>query len=395
MTHYLCVAGGGIGGLAAGVAVSRLHDFEVKIFERTPVFSEVGAGVQLGPNVMRILHKWGLADELNAVAAFPNVLHARSLLKGEILGTLPLAQSGYMQSRYGAPYVTLHRADLHGVLLNAAIRQGVQLQTEALVHGFQRESQGLSLQIKTNGIEQDINADALVIADGVWSELRQQVLKDGPPNFSGETAYRAMLRQSDLPQHLRSQDVTLWLGPQTHVVTYPVRAGEWLNVVCLVHSSHENLQMAVDGACAPLMDLLLSVSDWTHWPLFAREPMKGANELAQGNLALLGDAAHPMLPYLAQGAGMAIEDSDCLGIHLSGLSASRIDVCFSQYAQARWQRNARVQAHAKRNSHIFHATGSLQWGRDASLWLMGARLMDMPWLFGKSETGQIANGFVL
>ena len=383
MTHELCVAGGGIGGLAASVAVSRLDGWHVQVYERTPVFSEVGAGVQLGPNVTRILHKWGLADELKAVAAFPDALHARSLSTGEVLGTLPLAMGGYMQSCYGAPYVTVHRADLHRILLKAALRQGVQLHTDAFVKGFQQQTQELSVQLIANGIERQAHADALVIADGVWSELRQQVLKDGAPDFSGETAYRAMLRQRDLPQHLRSQDVTLWMGPQTHVVAYPVRAGEWLNVVCLVHESHENLQMAVQGACTPLMDLLQMVPEWTHWPLYGRAPMQDAHEHAHGNVALLGDAAHPMLPYLAQGAGMAIEDSDCLGIHLGELDTSGIAGSMSNYAQARWRRNARVQTHAKRNSRIFHATGPVQWGRDASLRLFGAKLMDMPWLYGK------------
>ncbi len=379
MSENLCIAGAGIGGLAASVAASRLTHFSVNVYEQTAEFSEVGAGVQLGPNVTRVLHRWGLSEALRDVAAFPSCLKARSMKSGEVLGSLPLGAD--MQTRYGAPYVTVHRADLHGLLLKAAQQQGVNVHLGRAVKKVSIEPESVRLQLGMADAEAWADASALVVADGVWSELRQTLLNDDPPKFSGQTAYRALLVQSELPAYLRSQDVTVWMGRQSHVVAYPVRGGDYLNVVCLVHETHDNLEQAKRGAYAELIDLLNVVPKWTLWPLYARPPMRGAHEHARGCVALLGDAAHPMLPYLAQGAGMAIEDAENLGIQLASSPEVGIANAFRAYAQARWRRNARVQARAQRNGQIFHASGPLQWGRDIALRLRGPQFMDLPWLY--------------
>ncbi|MCF8209843.1 MAG: FAD-dependent monooxygenase, partial [Rhodoferax sp.] len=215
----------------------------------------------------------------------------------------------------------------------------------------------------------------------------------GGPRVSGHLAYRAMVEQKFLPENLRSQLVTAWLGPRLHVVQYPVRQGAWLNVVAIVHgqvsgdmqdwdhrANAMDLRAALAGTCADLRELIAAIDAWRLWPLCDRPPMAGAQEQAQGRVALLGDAAHPMRPYMAQGAGMAIEDAACLQ-QVLGLPDLSMEQRLKTYAQRRWQRNAQVQTRSIRNGEIFHATGVVRWGRDLSLKVLGERLLDVPWLY--------------
>ncbi len=402
MNLNMLIAGGGIAGMALGVATARAG-WQVQVFERAAEFSEVGAGVQLGPNVTRILQAWGLGDALQCVAAFPLGLLARNLLTGEVLATLPLKEA---TAQYGAPYITVHRADLHGLLLQAAYEQGLGVQGNALVQRASQSADAVVFDVVQHGQPQQHTGAMAVAADGVWSPLRQQLLGDGLPAFTGHIAYRALVAQADLPAHLRSRDVHVWMGPQTHVVSYPVRGGDYLNVVCLAegrlldqdaHSfqalqtwnaqkseaqTRVELHHALRGACAPLLDLMAACRDWRLWPLCGRPAMSGAHQHAQGRMALVGDAAHPMLPYLAQGAGMAIEDAWVLAAQLSDANQADVPQRLQQFAQARWQRNARVQKRAVRNGRVFHAKGPMRLGRDMGLRLLGPRLMDVPWLYG-------------
>jgi salicylate hydroxylase len=402
MNRNVLIAGGGIAGMAAGFATARAG-WQASVVERASEFSEIGAGVQLGPNVTRILQAWELDDALKQVAAFPAGLHARSLTTGEVLATLPLKDA---VSTYGAPYVTIHRADLHGLLLQASLREGVQVHSDALVQRAHQTPDVVTLDVMHKGQLQQHKGVVAVVADGVWSPLRQQLLGDGLPAFTGHVAYRALVAQTDLPVHLRSQDVSVWMGSQAHVVSYPVRGGDYLNVVCLAEGrlldddandlqalqtwnaqkseaqTMTELHHALRGSCAPLTDLMAACSDWRLWPLCGRPAMQGSHEHVQGRIALVGDAAHPMLPYLAQGAGMAIEDASELALQLNHATAENVPLQLQQFAQSRWQRNARVQARAIRNGQIFHAGGPMRIGRDMGLRLMGARLMDVPWLYG-------------
>jgi salicylate hydroxylase len=204
-----------------------------------------------------------------------------------------------------------------------------------------------------------------------------------------------LIRQADLPERLRSQSVTAWLGPKMHAVQYPVRGGEWLNIVAFVHgdvpSDFENWDHTANAAdlgihltdgCPQLQDMVNAAPAWRLWVMHDRPPIHGPYQMAQGRVALLGDAAHPMRPYLAQGAGMAIEDAAELGMVLKQAAPQNVLTSLQQYAEHRWQRNARVQARALRNGQIFHATGPVRWGRDAAMRLLGERLLDMPWLYG-------------
>ncbi len=386
--EQVVVSGGGIGGLAAALACTR-RGVSVQLIERAAQLSEVGAGIQIGPNVTRILQAWGLGDALAQVAAFPKRLQARDAGSGQVLGSLRLGERA--QALYGAPYATIHRADLQAMLHTAVQAAGVDVRLGQTVQGWHETAEGLQVNTVDGP---SVQVDALIGADGVWSAFRQQLLGDAPARFTGHLAYRALVAQADLPTHLRSDEVTVWMGPRLHVVHYPVRGGQWLNLIAIVHGDKpaqadawdatghaQALMQAMGTVGADLHERLASVPAWRQWALHDRAPMTGAHEMAQGRVALLGDAAHPMRPYLAQGAGMAIEDAQVLGQCLSA-DAGSVAKRLQAYAEQRWARNARVQARAMRNGRIFHATGPVAWGRNLSMRLRGERLMDVPWLYG-------------
>jgi len=390
MTQQVLIAGGGIGGLATALACSRAGS-HVRLYERADAFSEVGAGIQMGPNVVRVLHGWGLETALRDVAAFPDRLQVRHALSGAELGVLRLGPTAVQ--RYGAPYATVHRADLHQLLLAVVrARESVWLHTGKTVERYTDTGDAVGLQLD-DGLQ--VEGDVLIGADGLWSRIRTQLLNGGPPRVAGHLAYRAMVPQASLPAALRSQQVTAWLGPRLHVVQYPVRGGEWLNIVAIVHghvhggledwdhsANAADLQAHLVQTCSALRALIEAVPDWRLWVLCDRPPVSGADQMARGRVALLGDAAHPMRPYLAQGAGMAIEDAAELGRQLAQADAVLdVPTLLRRYALNRWQRNARVQARSIRNGEIFHLEGPMAWARDASLRLGGERLLDVPWLY--------------
>lgn len=390
MTQELLVAGGGIAGLAAALAATRAG-WQARLFEQAEVFSEVGAGIQLGPNATRILKAWGVLESVLAVSACPQRLLVRDARDGRELGSLALGDN--FERRYGAPYLTIHRADLHAALLNCA-REG-----DAHLHPGARVMAASSLPGAVRAATSsghEVEADALAVADGVWSSLRAQLLADGPARATGHVAYRALIAPQRVPASLRGNEVTAWLAPRSHLVSYPVRGGDLLNVVGVVEGRAEGdprdwdhpgplaaLQHAAGPLCPPLEELLRAAAQWRLWALHDREPVSSADQMARGRIALLGDAAHPMRPYLAQGAGMAIEDAFELGRVLAVADGKVIDVetALRRYALNRWQRAARVQRRALRNGRIFHADGLLRRARNLALRAGGERVLDMPWLY--------------
>jgi len=394
MAKDVLIAGGGLGGLAAALACAR-SGWQAQLFEQARVFSEVGAGIQLGPNTTRILTSWGLDTALRRVAAFPRALRVRTAGDGAELVCMRLGAT--FTDRYGAPYATIHRADLQGLLLEAARAQGAALRLDARVRSTWQTPEAAGLHI---GGEGDLQGEALIGADGLWSIVRQQVCADGLPPPTGHVAYRGLAVQADLPESLRTQEVNVWLAPHLHVVAYPVRGGDELNVVAIVEGQGNgpaedwdqealavNLQSMLAGTCTPLRDLVRAMPGWRLWALHDRRPMRGAADMANGRIALLGDAAHPMRPYLAQGAGMAIEDAETLARSLATVGgAIDIAAALGAYAQARWRRCARVQRRSQRNGEIFHAVGPVRWGRDLALRALGERIVDLPWLYGATGT---------
>ena len=392
MHKQILIAGGGISGLAASIGAA-CAGWDVRLFERAPEFTEVGAGVQIGPNVVRRLQAWGLQRELQAVAAFPDRLQVRSAVDGDVLAALPLGAS--VIQRYGAAYATIHRADLHALLLNEAQkRSGIHLNLNQTIDQHSQTGEVVTIRLQSGVL---VEGDALIGADGLRSGTRARLLGEKVVRASGHLAYRAVVPQSQLPQAMRTTQVTAWLGPRLHVVQYPLRRGELMNVVAIRHGESPadldswdhsvnaaDLDAALSGTCNALRDLIHTVPEvsggWRLWPLADRPPVRGPEEMAQGLVALLGDAAHPMRPYLAQGAGMAIEDAAELQRALS-MHDLEVDLRLRRYALNRWQRNARVQERSRRNGVIFHATGPVRWGRDLSLRLLGERLLDVPWLY--------------
>ena len=389
----MIIVGGGIGGLAAALACGQAGA-RPQVLERAATFSEVGAGIQMGPNVTRTLHAWGLAEDLKAIGFAPRKLEAKDTQTGQVIGSLPLGQRSL--DTYGAPYVTVHRADLHRVLLQKLMRSGLaQLHLDSEVEAVQQAADGI--QISGTSLPASLTEfsqfSAMVGADGLWSATRQFVVPPTTPRVTGLLAYRALLPMQFLPEKLRLQDVNVWLGPRLHAVLYPVQCGECLNLVVVVqgqppanlddwdHAGHkEELDRAMGPIHADLRDMLAAVPAWRLWPLCDRPPLQGPHEMAKGRIALLGDAAHPMRPFLAQGAGMAIEDAAELA-----RSWARADLPvedrLQMYAQARWARNAQVQQRSIRNGQIFHLQGPLRWGRNVAMKLMGESLMDVPWLY--------------
>lgn len=393
----LLVIGGGMAGLSAAL-VARRAGLQVTLLEQAEAFSEVGAGIQLGPNAVRVLHDWGLLPELRAVAAFPERLSVRDARSGGQLGGLTLGAA--MQQRYGQPYATIHRADLHQILLRQL--QGssqVDCRLRQRLQAFEQDDAGVRLRTEDGSRYQ---AGALLGCDGLWSRVRGQLLADGAPVFSGDLAYRGLVPMAELPPELRCNQVTAWLAPGLHAVHYPVRAGTAMNVIVVVEGTippdpeswdqaaqAPQLRRALGPVHGDLDRLLQAVPDWRLWPLNARAPMRGPQEHAQGRVALLGDAAHPTRPYLAQGAAMALEDAWTLGQLLAqpgwrkGPAAQDIawPGLLQALAQTRWRRNAWIQQRSRRNGQIFHAAGPLRWGRNLAMAALGEGLLDLPRLY--------------
>jgi salicylate hydroxylase len=340
------------------------------------------------------LHAWGLAQDLKEIGFVPRKLDAKDTQTGQIIGTLRLGQRSL--DIYGAPYFTVHRADLHRVLLKKIMSSGqAELHLDSEVQGLQQNAYGIQIS-GTNlpaSLTELSQSAAMVGADGLWSKTRQFVVPPTAPRVTGLLAYRALVPMQSIPEKLRLQDVNVWVGPRVHAVLYPVKCGEYLNLVVVVQGpppasldgwdhagNKQDLEAAMGPIHADLRNMLAAVPAWRLWPLCDRPPIKGPHEMAKGRIALLGDAAHPMRPFLAQGAGMAIEDAAELARSWARADL-QVEDRLQMYAQARWARNAQVQQRSIRNGQIFHLQGPLRWGRNVAMKLMGEPLMDVPWLY--------------
>lgn len=353
------IAGGGIGGLAAAYVLGR-QGHDVTVLEQSAAFGEIGAGIQLGPNIFRMFEVLGLTQAIDRVAFFPPGLGMNDVRTGEKVVRVPLGDVA--RAAYGHPYGVIYRADLHDVFLDACkALANVTLRTECKVEGYRQDAQGVTVQLVGG---ESVRGDALLGADGLWSRVRQSVVGDGKPRVSGHIAYRAVLKREDVPAHLWSDDVLLWGGEKTHLVHYPLRRGELFNLVAVFHSNKYDEGWNTFGDTAELnerfaeavpqvRELLQKIETWKMWVLCDREPVKNWTD---GRVTLLGDAAHPMLQYLAQGAGQAIEDAVVLGEALRH-TGNDVPAAFQKYQKARYLRTGRVQLTARFYGDIYHASG--------------------------------------
>ncbi len=353
------VVGGGIGGLAAAVALSR-KGFAAHVLEQTSEFREIGAGIQLGPNVFRALDRLGLKQGVMASVWRPGALEMRCALSGERVTRVPLGAP--FESYFKEVYAVTHRADLHAPFLDAARASPlVRLETGRKVVDFEETADGVRVRLADGAT---VEGSGLIGADGLWSDIRERVVGDGKPLLSGHIAFRAVLKRQDVPEDLWGPDVVLWAGPRTHLVHYPLRRGELFNLVAVFHSDRYEEGWNAEGSAAELLvhfngqrpevlRLLEKIETWRMWVLCDREPVK---EWSKGRVTLIGDAAHPMLQYLAQGANMAIEDAVQLGEELAA-SPDDPAAAFKRYQQARYLRTARVQIMSRVYGMFYHAAG--------------------------------------
>ncbi len=381
------VAGGGIGGLAVALALSR-KGYAVRVLEQSSEFKEIGAGIQLGPNVFRMFDLLGLTEAIKGLAAFPDNLVMMDALTGEEVTRVPIGSKDFSARFGGYPYAVIHRGDMHRVYLDAcAAEKNIELSVSRKAMRYEEKGDRVVLRMEDG---EKIEGCALIGCDGLWSRVREQMLGDGKPRVSGHIAYRAVLKREEVPDGLWQNNVVLWAGPKTHLVHYPLRRGELYNLVAVFHSDKyeegwntfgdtEELNRKFAGERPEVLALLAKIESWKMWVLCDREPVR---EWSKGRVTLLGDAAHPMLQYLAQGANMATEDGVVLAACVE-LSGGNIEAAFKRYQDERYLRTGRVQTTARFYGDIFHASGVLRELRNA--WLAepsaGPPGQVMAWLY--------------
>lgn len=362
----IIIAGGGIGGLATALALSQ-QGFASRVLEQASKFGEIGAGIQLGPNANRAIERLGLTKPLARDIVDIDALIMMDSLADKPISNMPVAEN--VLQRFGHPYYVVHRADLHGRLLAACKkRRDITLETSRAVTGFEQDEDGVTVHLKDH---KPVEGTAIIGADGLWSKIRAQLLKDGPPRFANHTCYRTLLEPDEMPEDLRWNAATLWAGPDTHLVHYPIKAHNKFNIVATFGAGSYEEGWNIEGDRDELMhhfrhlksrpmQILNVAKSWRKWSLCDRDPVK---TWSKGRATLLGDAAHPMLQYFAQGAAMAIEDGLCLAETLKAHDGTAAPA-FAAYQDARTERTARVQLRARELGRVYHARGAKRWLRN-------------------------------
>ena len=356
----ILIVGGGIGGLTAALTLSR-SGYSACLIEQAREFKEIGAGIQLGPNVFKMFDRLGLTDQVASKAVFPDSLLVMDSVTAEEVTRISLGEA--FHSRFRRPYALIHRADIHAVLLEACRNSPrITLVTSQKVVGFD------DLDDKVVAHTEDgarYEGAALIGADGLWSAIRGKVVGDGAPRVSGHIAYRAVLATNEVPPHLRMHSMTLWAGPRNHLVHYPLRGGELFNLVAVFHSDRyregwdsagdpDELKKRFRDVVPDVQTMLGKIESWRMWVLCDREPVR---KWSKGRVTLLGDAAHPTLQYLAQGACMAIEDAVVLAEEMDRASGDPAKA-FEAYQDRRYLRTGRVQLTARLYGEFFHSAGA-------------------------------------
>jgi 2-polyprenyl-6-methoxyphenol hydroxylase-like FAD-dependent oxidoreductase len=394
-SRTVIVAGAGIGGLTAALALAR-NGFRVLVFEQAERLEETGAGVQLSPNATRILIGLGLADRLRPHVVAPAMIRVLSARSGREIVRIPLGERA--AQRYGAPYWMIHRGDLQAALsaaaaqdLNVVVRLGMTLED------FATYPNGVTVSARSRGGLWSEHAQAMIAADGLWSASRVRIGDKNEASFAGRTAWRALVPTTEVAPAFREPTIHLWLARDAHLVHYPVKGGKLINVVVITTDTRSGpgrgghgwsvaasrvdlLQRCSAMRWAPQAHSLIRLPDaWLKWALYDRPPVA---DFAHGAVALLGDAAHPMLPFLAQGAAMAIEDAIVAAQCLMRMPQNP-DKAWKTYSAIRRGRTRKVQRLAARNGERYHRGGIAAMFRNTTMRLMGGEklLHHYDWLY--------------
>jgi salicylate hydroxylase len=390
-TESILIAGAGIGGLTAALALAR-QGFQVQLFEKMETLAEAGAGIQLAPNATRVLIDLDLAARMQPGVVAPAAIRLRGP-SGSDLAVLPLDG---MTGHYGAPYWVIHRADLQRALAEAiAAEPRITLTLGAPVNDFTLNGGSVRATVHPRSLGetgQDHDGAILIGADGLWSRLRALLGDGATPRFAGRSAFRAVVPAAELPERYREPIVDVWMGPGGHVVRYPVRAAA-VNIVAVCSDRWQSaawstgagrdavLERFPTSAWTRAVRELLAVPErWQKWALYDRPPLAS---WGRGPVTMLGDAAHPMLPFLAQGAAMAIEDAAVLARELVRAPLRDRSAALRRYEAARRPRTARVQNAARRNDFHYHLRGPAAFARDTVLRVIGGRrlLAQYDWIY--------------
>ncbi len=363
--RHVIVAGAGIAGLTAALAMARVG-LRVTLLEQAAELQEVGAGIQLSPNATRVLIGLGLRERLQGCVMAPQAIRVMAGGVGREIVRIPLGSDA--ERRYGSPYWTIHRGDLQAVLADAARNtQDIEIKLDTHADDFATHVNGITVQARSGQRTVDQRGVALIGADGLWSTVRARLLPaEGPPRFRHRTAWRTLLPAEAVAPEFRAPLVHLWLGQDAHLVHYPVKGGRMINIVAIVHDMWKATGWAAAGDRAEILrhfarwsweekarELIATPAAWLKWALYDRkQPFRGGT----GPVTLIGDAAHPMLPFIAQGSGMAIEDAAVLADMLSQFLDDPADA-LRAYEGARWHRTARAQFSARRQSRIYGLSG--------------------------------------
>ena len=391
------IAGGGIGGLATALGLAQKGQ-RVIVLEKASVFGELGAGIQLGPNAFHAFDTLGIGDTARNMAVFIDQLRLMDAVSGEEITHIPLDEP--FRARFGNPYAVVHRGDLHGVFLQACRdNRQIELRTASEVAGYEQDGASVTARLASGA---SVTGQALIGADGLWSNIRKQVVGDGPPRVSGHTTYRSVIPTEEMPAELRWNAATLWAGPKCHIVHYPLSGWKVFNLVVTYHNdapapvagqpvAESEVREGFSHVHERAQGIIRHGTNWKKWVLCDRDPVE---RWIDGRVVLLGDAAHPMLQYFAQGACMAMEDAVCLA-HFVGEFPARLDVALETYRRQRVLRTARVQLQSRAiGDHIYHPAGAHAQLRNQ---IMAAKTPaeyydDLAWLYGGTGLGGATAG---
>lgn len=388
----IIIAGGGIGGLATACGLARKGVRSI-VVEQAPQLGEIGAGIQIGPNAFHCFDYLGVGDEARAVAVYIDQLRLMDAQTAENITHIPLDEP--FRKFYGNPYAVVHRADLHGVLLRYCEASPlVDIRTSHVVTGYEQDGTSVSLLVKDRD---PIKGRLLIAAEGLRSPIRAQMIGDGEPRISGHTTYRSVIPTEQMPEDLRWNAATLWAGPKCHIVHYPLKGWKVFNLVVTYHRdvqeaiagrpvSKEEVAQGFEHIHPKARQIIEHGSDWKLWVLCDREPI---SNWVDGRVALLGDAAHPMLQYFAQGACMAMEDAVALSHCIENFGADG-ERALQRYQDMRRVRTARVQMNSRLiGEYIYHPDDAKAAVRNHVMRGMSAEdwYNQLNWLYGSNGLG--------